>query len=125
MQVSAALSAFLLCFFFLKETFFFLKASLFGPIFLSHDVSSDKKRSDLLTKVQHQNRTGFTPLFARRTKSKDTAAETLEHEAVDLREIMNLGVTVVQMLLVHFREIWHRFNTARPVRLFFFVSFFF
>lgn len=56
-------------------------ASLFGPIFLSHDVSSDKKRSDLLSKVKQ---TGFTPLFSRRNKAKDSA-EMLENEAVDLR----------------------------------------
>jgi hypothetical protein len=89
-------------------------ALLFAPMFLSHDVSTDRKRADLL-QGSTIRRTGFTPLFSRRRHTM--SPEALEMDAVDLKELMTAGVNVVSMLLINFREIWLRFNIARPFTL--------
>ncbi len=90
-------------------------ALLFAPMFLSHDVSSDRKRADLLA-GSSVKKTGFTPLFSRRRQTS-TPGFAMEVEAVDLKELMSAGVNVVSMLLVNFREIWLRFSNARPFAL--------
>ncbi len=107
----------LITLFFLLQSLLTLSnaALLFAPMFLSHDVSSDRKRADLLA-GSAVKKTGFTPLFSRRRQSQ-TPSFALEVEAVDLKELMSAGVNVVSMLLVNFREIWLRFNNARPFAL--------
>ncbi len=89
-------------------------ALLFAPVFLAHDVSTDRKRADLISGASVK-KTGFTPLFTRRRQSASPEAQ--EMDALDVKELMTAGVNVVSMLLVNFREIWLRFNIARPVML--------
>lgn len=93
-------------------------ALLFAPMFLEYNVL-DKKKTEF-SSFQHIKKTGFTPLFSRRkTIHGPEAVAALQAGAEDLKALMTVGVSVLQMLLVNFRDIWARFHqTARPFVLY-------
>jgi len=96
-------------------------ALLFGPIFISQDVSSAKKRSEAFNNLrksspQISRRGSLTPLFSRRKSNH--AVKKLQNSAEELKVLMSIGVDVLHMLLENHNALFSRINLAKGFTLY-------